>query len=211
MNNETLPIDAAAPEAPAAPANQNAVKTGLYTRDAYIRPGEEAAFQQVIDKIFTDLDPQGAMEQVFASEIVTATWRLRRCGLVEGNIACQTYTDPMEDEAFEKKQRSVDRARAAAHNIIRRSLAELRKLQTERATRRELEITYEESVLVDTQKVARQIEAATVRQERMHKRVEKARSESLDNMLREIAEGPLPMPRVRPTAPAPAEPTEQAA
>ena len=164
------------------PANQNALKEGLYTRTAYIRPGEEAEYEQYFDKIFTDLLPEGALETMFATEIVNATWRLRRCQITEGNLADQTLVDPMEDEVFEKKQRAIDRARAQAHNIIRRSMAELRKLQTERATRRELEIDYAESVLVDTQKVARNINAACVREEKMDKRLQKAQLEELDRL-----------------------------
>ncbi|MDE3197586.1 MAG: hypothetical protein KGN84_14645 [Acidobacteriota bacterium] len=185
MNIEKLPANP--------PANRNAVKEGLYTRHAYIRPGEEAAFQQIIGEIYTDLQPEGALEELFAHEIAAATWRLRRCGLVEGNLAEQTLIDPMEDEAFEKKQRSIDRARAHAHNVIRRSLAELRRLQTERATRRELEITHEESVLVDTQKVSRSIEAKAARDEIMHNRVRKAEEEYGDAL---IAAPIVPQPAV---------------
>jgi len=149
--------------------NQNAVKEGLYTRDAYVRPGEEADYTKMIEEMFADLQPVGALEITFAGEIVTASWRLRRCGLVEGNLVDQTLIDPMEDEVFEKKQRAIDRARAHALNIVHRSLAELRKLQTERATRRELSITHEESVLVDTQKVSRSIYAASARERRERK------------------------------------------
>ena len=152
--------------------NQNAVKEGLYTRDAYVRPGEEADYKEMIDQLFAELIPEGALELIFASEIVTATWRLRRCGLSEGNLVDQTLIDPMEDEVFEKKQRAIDRARAQAHNIIRRSMDELRKLQTERATRRELEINHVESALVDSQKVGRNVETADARRVRMQKRTD---------------------------------------
>ena len=197
MNNETIALEtetskATGPTTPEgkAASSRNAVKEGLYTRDAYIRPGEEDAYQDVIDRIFTDLLPEGALEMIFASEIVNATWRLRRCGIVEGNLADQTLIDPMEDEAFEKKQRAIDRARAQAHNIIRRSLSELRKLQTERSTRRELEVNHEESVLVDFQQVARHIEAKVVRDEKWQKRLEKAQKEELESLLEPV----VPMP-----------------
>jgi hypothetical protein len=43
----------------------------------------------------------------------------------------------LTDEIFEKKQRSVDRARAQANLNLRRSINELRRLQTERAIRNE--------------------------------------------------------------------------
>ena len=40
----------------------------------------------------------------------------------------------MMDERTEKQQKSVDRARAQSHLILRRSLAELKKLQKGRAS-----------------------------------------------------------------------------
>ena len=47
----------------------------------------------------------------------------------------------MMDERTEKQQKSVDRARAQSHNILRRSIAELRKLQKQR-----LEVHEEDSL-----------------------------------------------------------------
>lgn len=151
-------------------------------RDAYVRPGEEGTYEEFAEKILTDLLPDGALEMLFATEIVNATWRLYRCQLAEAQLADQTLIDPMLDEEFEKKQRAIDRARAQAHIIIRRSMAELRKLQTERATRRELEIHYPESVLVDTQRVARNVEAACVREDHMARLEQKAQFDELDRM-----------------------------
>jgi hypothetical protein len=60
-----------------------------------------------------------------------ATWRLRRCRLVEEAFSYieDLDFDPMMDERTEKQQKSVDRARAQSHLILRRSLDELRKLQ----------------------------------------------------------------------------------
>jgi hypothetical protein len=82
-----------------------------------------------------ELAPQGILEQTFATEIMGATWRLRRCRLVEESFTATAGpdSDPMVDEKTEKAQRSVDRARAQSHLILRRSLAELRKLQTNRS------------------------------------------------------------------------------
>ena len=57
---------------------------------------------------------------------MTATWRLRRCRLLEQDLTA---------EAPPHEQTSIDRARAQSHNLLRRSLAELRKLQTERTIR----------------------------------------------------------------------------
>jgi len=214
MNNETIhpTTEAGASKAtgPTTPegkaiSSQNAVKDGLYTREAYIRPGEEAEYEKLVDRFLTDLLPQDTLEIVLVSEIATATWRLRRCNLVEGHMVDQSLFDPMEDPALEKKQRAVDRARAQSHIIIRRSMAELRKLQTERATRRELEINHAESALVDTQQVSRNIEAKVVRDEKWRKRMQKAEKEELER----ICNGPLPAKRPVVSPAEPGEPAEK--
>ena len=87
-----------------------------------------------------ELTPEGTMEQTFATEIMGATWRLRRCRLVEEAFSYleDLDFDPMIDERTEKQQKSVDRARAQSHLILRRSLTELRKLQTGRTIHEQL-------------------------------------------------------------------------
>ena len=89
----------------------------------------------MLTSLMSDLAPEGILEETFATEIMGATWRLRRCRLIEeafGAIDDLDF-DPALDDRTEKQQRSVDRARAQSHLILRRSIAELRKLQTQRA------------------------------------------------------------------------------
>jgi len=70
-----------------------------------------------------------------------AHWRLRRCRILEAALAAQaTEDDSLDDAAIEKRQKSIERAIAQAHTVLRRSMAELRKLQTERHTRTECDI-----------------------------------------------------------------------
>ena len=77
----------------------------------------------------TQLSPEGVLEETFATEIMSATWRLRRCRILEQDLA----------SAFpSSEQTSIDRARAQAPNILRHSMAELRKLQTERTIRAQI-------------------------------------------------------------------------
>jgi hypothetical protein len=103
----------------------------------------------------SELAPKGILEETFADEVMTATWRLRRCGVLEAALAAaDSMNDSMNDDAFEKKQKSIDRARAQAHRILRRSIIELRALQTERYIRRDLEIT-ENIGLADSAKILR--------------------------------------------------------
>jgi hypothetical protein len=95
------------------------------------RPEEEEEYAQTLTKLMDELTPGNSVGQTFATEIMGATWRLRRCRLIEENFSsfADLNFDPMIDERTENQQKSVDRARAQSHLIFRRSLDELRKLQ----------------------------------------------------------------------------------
>ena len=118
-------------EAGKAKSSRNAIRTGLYAARDFVRPDEEEEYAQTLIKLMDELTPENSVEQTFATEIMGATWRLRRCRLVEEAFSFieDLDFDPMVDERTEKQQKSVDRARAQSHLILRRSLDELRKLQ----------------------------------------------------------------------------------
>ncbi len=120
-------------------SSRNALTHGLFAVRYFIRPGEEEEYAQTLRSLIAELAPQGIIEETFAAEIVGATWRLRRCRKVEDSLSEGATLDLMVDDILDKQQKSVDRARAQSHNILRRSLAELRKLQTERALRGQAE------------------------------------------------------------------------
>jgi hypothetical protein len=103
----------------------------------FIRPGEEAIYNQLTDSVFDDLQPVGILEITLADEIRRAMWRLRRCGLVEESFSTIGAYDPMQLESHSRLQSSVDHARSQAHRLLHKCTAELRKLQTERIYRDE--------------------------------------------------------------------------
>ncbi len=119
---------------------RNAIRTGLYAARDFIRTGEEEEYAQTLIQLMDELTPEGTLEQTFATEIMGAHWRLRRCRLVEEAFSSidDLDFDPTMDERTEKQQRSVDRARAQSHLILRRSIAELRKLQSGRTIHEQL-------------------------------------------------------------------------
>ncbi len=121
-------------EAGKSKSSRNAIRTGLYSARDFIRAGEEEEYAQTLIQLMDELTPEGTIEQTFATEIMGATWRLRRCRLVEEAFSSidDLDFDPIMDERTEKQQKSVDRARAQSHLILRRSIAELRKLQSGR-------------------------------------------------------------------------------
>jgi hypothetical protein len=148
---ETLAVTAV-PTPPAGPtgprteegksiASKNALKTGLFTAQDFVLANEVSEYNESREDLMDDLEPEGVLEQTYADEIMGAHWRLRRCRILEAALAAQaTEDDSLDDAAIEKRQKSIERARAQAHTALRRSLAELRKLQTERHTRNECEI-----------------------------------------------------------------------
>src|SRR5580704_13236470 len=130
----TNPQSSAGPktEAGKAKSSRNAIRTGLYAARDFVREDEEEEYAQTLIQLMDELPPEGIVEQTFATEIMGAHWRLRRCRLVEEAFSSieDLDFDPMMDERTEKQQKSVDRARAQSHLVLRRSLYELRKLQT---------------------------------------------------------------------------------
>lgn len=131
-------------------SSQNATRTGLYTEGDFVLPYERKAYAELQADLQSELSPVGTLEQTLVNEIRRATWRLWRCGKIETNLASvfdgeplsiqNRTSDPMESGCgeTEKTQRSVDRARAQSHRLLKQSMAELRKLQTERHARAEL-------------------------------------------------------------------------
>jgi hypothetical protein len=127
-------------EAGKAASSRNHLTAGLYTRQDYVRPEERELYKEFCETMLAELEPETLLEQSLAAEITGATWRLRRCSAAEAELADYALTDPLlnDDEATEKKLRSIERARASAHSLLHRSINQLRKLQTSRENRFEL-------------------------------------------------------------------------
>jgi hypothetical protein len=96
-----------------------------------IRPGEQQLYAELDESLRSELAPVGILENTLVDEIRRATWRLRRCGLVEESLAASDY----EDQS--KTQLAIDRARSQAHRLLHKCTAELRRLQTDRQYRNE--------------------------------------------------------------------------
>jgi hypothetical protein len=115
-----------------AASSQNAVTTGLFTAGALVRPGEEPLYAELEASLYAELSPATLMEENVVEEILAAMWRLRRCRLVESSLAA------LDDDTAERRQASIDRARAQTSRLLYKATAELRRLQTERHYRNEV-------------------------------------------------------------------------
>lgn len=129
-------------------ASRNALASGLFTAHAFVRPEEREEYETTRASLWEEINPEGAIEETLALAVLSATWRLRRCGLVEASLAETSCLDPMKLDPMQadpadcngaaRIQLSVDRARNQALTQLRHSLAELRRLQTEKAVRHEI-------------------------------------------------------------------------
>jgi len=108
-------------------SSRNHLKFGLFSTQNCVRPEETAEYTKLSKALWKDLNPVGPVEQMLAIEIVRAAWRLQRCAVAEA-----------EDGANPATQVSVDRARASAHNSLRRFLSDLRQFQSDRWLRAEV-------------------------------------------------------------------------
>jgi PAS domain-containing protein len=127
-------------EAGKAASSKNAVTLGLFSGD-FVRAAEQPLHDELNATILRELAPIGILEQNLACEIRRAMWRLHRCGEVEARLVdVYEHVDPMEawDKLVEYTQKSVDRARSQAHRLLHKATSELRRLQTERQSAREL-------------------------------------------------------------------------
>jgi hypothetical protein len=115
----------------------NATTFGLFTTNDFVLPEEQSEYQHFTANWHEELQPTGPSEEAFAIEIVRAAWRLRRCSAVEARLET-ILSDPMLDPTTAPIQTAVDRAHTRAHGILRRSITELRLLQTERQIRERL-------------------------------------------------------------------------
>jgi hypothetical protein len=97
--------------------------------------------ESITAELFAELAPATVTERTFASLAANATWRMRRCDRIEIKIAetaSEKGLDAFEDPESAATLANIDRTRAQASANLRRALAELRRLQTERRLRAEL-------------------------------------------------------------------------
>jgi hypothetical protein len=126
-------------------SSKNALTFGLFTLNDFVRENETEDYTKICTSLWSELSPEGTVEEFLTTELMSATWRLRRCRMVEEDLAEITFLnltqkdptqqDPMQNPETEKQQKSVDRARAQSHSIFHRCLNALRKVQTERGIR----------------------------------------------------------------------------
>jgi hypothetical protein len=178
-------------------SSQNAAKFGLFSKSNFVLSGERDEYDELYQSLWERLRPLDVLEGAFATEVIRATWRLRRCANVEGHLADAANAtgqtaDAMESPAEAPVQASVDRARTQTLGTLNRAIVELRRLQTERRLRTETlpaQIEPDSLGVSNTHQVSAGISANIAARMDMGK-AEKIES---DNMLAEIVSAPPPV------------------
>src|SRR5919112_2706787 len=86
----------------------NAVKHGLLSEQVLLPDEDEDALRDLSERLRTELQPEGELENLLVDRITAATWRLRRLGRVEAGIF-----------AFELYAELAERARQEASTYTR--------------------------------------------------------------------------------------------
>ncbi|MBI4877487.1 MAG: hypothetical protein HY822_22895 [Acidobacteria bacterium] len=119
-------------------SSQNACKHGLTAREAVVAPEDKAEFDEFLADYRADLQPEGVLEETLFSQLVTASWNLRRIRRLETGFAAAAGADPLanppHDETLDRWARYAARAERSLHRAIR----QLRELQTARMERESL-------------------------------------------------------------------------
>jgi hypothetical protein len=113
---------------------QNAVRHGLTAKHLVIRPDDQAEFDQFQADLAAELDPQGTVEALTFHELLHAAWNLQRFRRIEAELSTGDASDFFEAPnaaALDRLSRYQTRTQRAYY----KALAELRKLQTNRALR----------------------------------------------------------------------------
>ncbi len=114
-------------------SSRNAVRHGFTAMRLTVAPEDQLEFNTLKQDLLTDVRPEGALEDGLFERLLLANWNLRRITRYEAELLNQTNPfapgDPEAAHAFDR----LARYRRDLERSAKLTLAELRKLQTERA------------------------------------------------------------------------------
>ena len=130
-----------------AASRYNAMKTGLTSAFIWVDENREEDFNRLRAGLLNDLKPEGQLEKNLFDTILHASWCIFQCQWHESAFLGK---GALTDHGLFKYLDRINRYRRNHETTMRRALAELRKLQTERIWRRESRRFQEDSVLAQT-------------------------------------------------------------
>lgn len=126
--------------------SKNALRHGILSREAVLKGEDEASLISFSDRMRSELQPSGEVENLLVDRIIASAWRLRRLVKVEvgifrremevkfgerGDVGLAFIRDGNGADAFSK----LSRYESGIERSMYRALHELQRLQAERAGR----------------------------------------------------------------------------
>jgi hypothetical protein len=115
-------------------ACRNAMRHGLTCQDLIVRPDEQLLFDEMKSDFLNELKPAGSLETLAFNDLVRARWNMERIQRLELDLF-DGQNDPLQNEATAAIADRYHRYYTRWERSYYRSLAELRRLQTDRALR----------------------------------------------------------------------------
>jgi hypothetical protein len=112
-------------------SSQNARKEGFSAQTLRIPADQQVGFDDYRREVLHDTRPDGAVEREYADRILLYGWNLRRVRAAEAELLAGS--DYVEDEVDGARLHRLARYRRDLERSYDRALAELRRLQTQRA------------------------------------------------------------------------------
>ena len=130
QNNAQLSTGPTTPKGKAA-SSSNAIKLGLYAKQAVLlTPEDHAEFQALESAYSYELRPYTPVEQTLFSQIVLAAWNIQRANRLEAQLAITLGIDPLLSE--DKTLARITAARNRAERNFHKCLKDLRASQVAR-------------------------------------------------------------------------------
>jgi hypothetical protein len=116
-------------------SSQNARKHGLTAAQLVIAAEDREEFEELLAQFQTDIQPQGALQQMLFDQLVAAAWNLRRIRRMEAELtaSAQSYLDILDNPELTAKLDRLARHQTRFERSFHRSLRELKSLQTDAA------------------------------------------------------------------------------
>lgn len=161
--------------------SQNARKHGFTAQTLHVAPADKDAFDTLFSGLLDDVHPEGALENELFRRLAAHAWNLRRIEDFESQVL--SITDPISDDSSLAKLERIARYRRDVERGFYRALAELRKLQTQRAA-----LLQQDPIVVDAFNATAPLAELT----RLTKQT--------DSFIRQPIDGPSPATRSLPPA-----------
>jgi hypothetical protein len=116
-------------------SSQNARKHGLTASQLVIAAEDREEFDEFHAQLQTDIQPQGALQQILFDQLVASAWNLRRIRRMEAELTAyaRTYLDILDNPELIAKLDRLARHETRVERSFHRSLHELKSLQTDAA------------------------------------------------------------------------------